>query len=92
MMRMLRRLFRDRTMDGFNAVNAAMERRAAQAAKTCDICAGVRYECPKCHAEIETHSHEGDYLCATHGFVHPVRCSDGAHINGSGDRHQEVMS
>jgi len=87
----LRELFRDRRMDHYNRMEAVAQRMAALAAERCDICNGVRYECPKCHEEIEMHSHEGDYSCRTHGFVHPIRCSDGARINGNGDVHQQVM-
>jgi hypothetical protein len=77
LIRWLGRLFRDREMDGWNAVGAAMDRTEAYIAERCELCRGVRYNCPQCGVRIETHSHEGDFLCEAHGFVRPVRCPDG---------------
>ena len=51
----------------------------------CDICSGrSKYFCPICKEPISTHTHENDFLCATHSFVNPIRESDGALISGDG--------
>lgn len=91
LLRPLRHLFEDKAIAVANARFAAMELASERAALTCDICLGIRYECPECHAEIMVHSHEGDYACDTHSFVDPVRCFDGARIDGSGRVHQRVL-
>lgn len=53
--------------------------------ETCDICSGrSRYLCPKCLEPLLNHSHENDFICATHSFVNPIREGDGAIINGDG--------
>ena len=66
-------------------VMTAMDAAAARISAACEICRQTAvYLCPTCHAPIACHTHERDYLCDTHGFVNPVRESDGLSINGSG--------
>ncbi len=51
----------------------------------CPICDKTdTLRCPVCRVPIESHSHERDYMCATHGFVNPIRDSDGQIVNGDG--------
>ena len=75
----------EKSVAGVNAMNAAMDRRAEENERTCEICLGTAvYLCPTCRTPIATHSHEHDYLCDTHGFVDPIRQHDGVAINGGG--------
>jgi hypothetical protein len=68
-----------------NAREAEMDREAEWRAATCEICHGTAvYLCPTCRVPIANHTHENDYICDTHGFVHPIRERDGARINGDG--------
>lgn len=67
-------------MDAYDRIVEANE-------SACEICNKTAvYRCPKCSDEIETHSHENDYTCKTHGFVDPIR-EDGVRINGDGRAH-----
>ena len=69
-------------------VRAWQQRRAQDIEAACDICSGrAVYTCPYCHDPIKTHSHENDFLCERHGFINPIRSSDGAKINGDGFIH-----
>jgi hypothetical protein len=62
----------------------AAKRRAERERESCDICSGrSRYLCPTCREPVG-HSHENDYTCDAHGFVNPIRESDGARVIGDG--------
>jgi len=72
-------------VNAMNARMAAMDAQAKQAQVDCEICNGLAlYLCPLCHEPIENHSHENDFMCSTHGFIHPIRSHDGARIDGNG--------
>lgn len=74
----------DRFTVADNARMAMMDRAAARNRAACDICAGRDvYRCPTCREPVG-HSHENDYICEVHGFVNPIRDSDGARISGDG--------
>ena len=56
--------------------------------QACDICSGRSvYLCAHCQEPIQYHTHENDFSCARHGFINPIRLSDGARINGDGRIH-----
>lgn len=79
----------DRETAGYQRMSDAMDRAALEFGETCEICNGAAvYLCPHCKVPIESHSHENDYICATHSFVNPIRQVDGARINGDGRTHR----
>lgn len=66
-------------------IEVARFQRRAQVVDACDLCSGRSvYLCPHCREAISSHSHENDFICERHGFVSPVRESDGAIVNGDG--------
>lgn len=71
------------TMNG--ETGAVMVSDFSDGAAECEICNGTAvYLCPICGAPITNHSHENDFICATHSFVNPIRQNDGVRINGDG--------
>lgn len=72
-------------MEPTNATMARFDAAAERMASTCELCSGATgYICPHCGDPIEWHSHENDYSCRVHGFVNPIRASDGRQIIGDG--------
>lgn len=75
----------DSTAASINTRMAQMDREVDRIAETCELCRGTAvYLCPQCRVPIGNHSHEHDYICDAHGFIDPIRASDGTTINGDG--------